>query len=176
MATRKIANQTEVNTEEKENKIVESEPIIPKDIDDTTYVTVRNGFRGILVYKSKKTGETYKWDEFGSEQEIELRELKNARNNAKHFFENNWFMFDEEWVPEYLGVAKYYKYAINVDEYDEIFEKTPAALKKAIANMSKGQKRSLMYRASELIKSGEIDSRKTISAIEEALGVDLIEK
>jgi hypothetical protein len=33
-----------------------------------------------------------------------------------------------------------------------------------------------MYRSKDLIASGEIDSRKVIAALEEALGIDLIEK
>ena len=63
--------------------------IVAKDIDPNQYVVVRNGFQGRLVYISKKTGERFVWDGFGSEQEMELRELKNARNSYKKFFENN---------------------------------------------------------------------------------------
>ena len=39
-----------------------------------------------------------------------------------------------------------------------------------------GQKKSVAYRASELVASGEIDSLKLISALEDALGIDLTEK
>lgn len=42
--------------------------------------------------------------------------------------------------------------------------------------MSAGQKKSIAYRAIEMIADGEIDSRKTIAALEEALGIELIEK
>ena len=42
--------------------------------------------------------------------------------------------------------------------------------------MSAGQKKSMAYRAADLIASGEIDSRKVIAALEDALGVELIEK
>ena len=60
-----------------------------KEVDTTQYVTVRNGFQGRLIYKSPRTGEKYVWEEFGAEQDMELRELKNARNSAKKFFMNN---------------------------------------------------------------------------------------
>ena len=105
-------------------------PLIPKDIDQSTTVMVRNGFQGRLVYKSPRTGEKFTWDAFGSEQELELRELRAAKNSAKRFFAENWFMFDREyaWVIEYLGLKQYYKNAVSLDQFDEIFTKTPAEI------------------------------------------------
>lgn len=150
--------------------------IVPKDIDDTQYVTVRNGFQGQLVYKSKRTGETFIWDSFGSEQEMELRELRNARNSYKKFFINNWFMFDEDWIVNYLGVHQYYKHAIAIDHFDDIFTQKPAELKKTIAGLSDGQRKSVAYRAKELIAEKKIDSLSVISALEDALHIELIEK
>lgn len=150
--------------------------IIPKDVDDTQYVTVRNGFQGQLVYKSKRTGETFVWDSFGSEQEMELRELRNAKNSYKKFFINNWFMFVEDWIVNYLGVRQYYKNAIDIDHFDDIFTQNPAELKKTIAALSDGQKRSVAYRAKELIFDRKIDSLSVISALEDALNIELVEK
>ena len=46
-------------------------------------VTVRNGFQGRLVYKSKRTGERFVWDSFGAEQDMEMSELRNARELNK---------------------------------------------------------------------------------------------
>lgn len=150
--------------------------IVPKDIDMNQYVIVRNGFHGRLVYKSSRTGEKFVWDGFGTEQEMELRELRNAKNTSKGFFKNNWFMFDEDWVVDFLGVRQFYKNAVSIDDFDSIFSKTPAGLKKLIGSMTAGQKKSIAYRAIEMIANGEIDSRKTIAALEEALGIELIEK
>ena len=160
----------EVSTEVNEDKIV------AKEIDLSQYVAVKNGFHGTLVYTSPRTGEVFTWNKFGDEQEMELRELKNAKSAAKGFFINNWFMFDDNWVIEYLGLGQYYKNAVSIDEFDEIFTKSPTEIKKAVKEMSEGQKKSLEYRAVELIATGDIDSRKTISALESALGVELIEK
>lgn len=152
--------------------------IVPKEIDVHQYITVINGFHGTLIYRSSKTGETFVWDGFGSEQEMELLELRNAKNNSKSFFINNWFMFDDDssWVIDYLGMRQYYRHAISINGFDDIFTKTPTEIKKQIKEMSEGQRHSLAYRASELINSGEVDSRKVIAALEDALGIELIEK
>ena len=123
MATVKTAKQNQ-SAEQEEEKTIVSKPIVPKDVDPNQYITVRNGFQGRLIYISKKTGETFEWDGFGEEQEMELRELKAAKNSYnKAFYSNNWFMFnpEDEWVIDYLGVRQYYKNAVNVDEFDDMF-------------------------------------------------------
>ena len=178
MANTKTSTKAKVSTESEAVAItVESHtPVIPKEIDPSQYVTVRNGFQGRLVYRSSRTGETFIWDGFGSEQEMELRELKNAKNAHKNFFINNWFMFDEDWIIEYLGVKQFYRNAIDISDFNDIFKKTPTELRKVVSGLSEGQKRSVAYRAARLIESGEIDSRKTIATLEEVLGIDLVEK
>lgn len=170
--TKKQATKAAVDTEVNET----SQKIIPKEVNMDQYITVRNGFHGTLIYRSRRTGEEFIWPEFGAEQEMELRELRNAKNTSKMFFTNNWFMFDDEWVVDYLGVRQFYKNALRIEDFDNIYKKTPDEIKQAIADMSEGQKRSVAYRASELIKTGDIDSLKTIAALEEALGIELIEK
>lgn len=153
----------------------EKRPIIPKEVDQHQIVTVRNGFHGRLVYRSRKTGELFVWDGFGSEQDMEIGELRNAKSSNKKYFENNWFMFDEQWVPEYLGLSQYYKYAIPISGFDQFFSKSAADLEDAIAKLSSGQKQSVAYRARQLISAGAIDSNKTIATLEKCLGVDLVE-
>ena len=178
---RQTAKRTTVKQEIKEPVVVQETehaqggPVIPKEVDLNQYITVKNGFHGRLVYISSRTGEKFIWDDFGDEQEIELRELRNAKNSSKGFFVNNWFVFDDAWVIDYLGVRKYYKYVINIDDFDKIFELEPDELGEAVSQMSDAQKRSVIYRASRLIADGTIDSRRTISTLEEALGVELVE-
>ena len=182
--TRKTNNRNEnannvealVSEQTEEKASVRRKPIIPKDIDASQFVTVRNGFQGKLVYVSKRTGETFIWGEFGSEQEMELRELRNAKNSYKTFFVNNWFMFDEDWIVDYLGVRQYYRHALPIDGFDDVFKQKPAELKKTINTLSEGQKRSVAYRAKELISEHKIDSLSVITTLEKALNIELIEK
>lgn len=157
---------------------VKSAPIVAKDIDLNQLIVVRNGYQGRLVYKSNRTHEKFVWPEFGSEQMIELKELRNAKNTWKKYFINNWFMFDEDfaWVIDYLGLSQYYKNAIKVDDFDDLFKKSAAEIEKTVAKLSNGQKKSVGYRAKQLIAVGEIDSNKAIAALEKSLGIELIER
>ena len=130
---------------------------------------------GTLVYKSKKTGERFIWEAFGDEQEIELAELKAAKNSYKSFFVNNWFLFDDPEIVEWLGMNQYYKYALNSASFDKLFEKSPDEIEKTVKALSDGQKKSVAFRAKQLIADGTIDSIKVIAALEKSLSVELIE-
>jgi len=149
---------------------------VKKDLNPNMMVTVKNGFNGTLVYKSKRTGEVFVWDSFGSEQEMELQDLKSAKNTYKALFINNWFLFDDPEIIEWLGMTQYYKHALNTESFNELFNSTPEEIKKTVAKLSAGQKKSAAFRAKQLIQEGKIDSIKIINALEESLSVDLIER
>lgn len=174
--SRSRRNPVEQSAADESVKLSDTKPLIPKEIDPNQYVTVRNGFQGRLVYKSKRTGERFVWEAFGSEQDMELSELKNARNSNKKYFVNNWFMFDEAWVVDYLGLGQYYKFAISIQDFDKLFNKPAGEIEKATSKLSDGQKKSVAYRAKQLIREGGIDSNKTISVLEKCLGTDLVER
>ena len=179
MANRNTTAKPRIESSAEQTQAQQTEPkkaMIPKEVDPNQYVTVRNGFQGRLVYKSKRTGERFVWDSFGAEQDMELSELKNARNSNKKYFINNWFMFDEPWVVDYIGMSQYYKFAISIQDFDKLFEKPAAEIGKIISKLSDGQKKSVAYRAKQLIAEGGIDSNRTIVALEKHLGTELIER
>lgn len=153
-----------------------NDAVAAKDVDIHQLVTVRNGFHGQLIYKSKRTNEVYVWEEFGDEQSIELYELRNAKASNKKFFSNNWFMFDDEWIIDYLGVRQFYKNALTIDDFDDVFDKSPDEIREVVYGLSEGQRRSMIYRARQLIADGTIDSHKKIQALESALKTSLVSK
>ena len=151
---------------------------IPENVNPNEIVMVRNGFNGHLVYISPRTQERYSWDGYGDEVEMEIRELRSAKGSQKAFFENNWFMFDDEysWVIPYLGVSKYYENAVTVEQLEEIIDKSPSEIKKWCARLNEGQRDSFVLMVKEKYFNGEIDSMKTITALETGLGIKLIER
>ena len=146
------------------------------ELDPNSIITVKNGYQGMLVYKSKKTGERFVWDTFGDEQDIELSELKSAKNSYKSFFINNWFLIEDPDVIDYLGVGQYYDNALSYEEFESLFAQTPEEIEMKLSRLSTGQKRSIAYRARKLIAEGEIDSNKVISTLEKCLSIELIER
>lgn len=149
---------------------------VKREFPPNTIVPVVNGFHGVLVYQSPRTHERFQWEDFGAEQDMELQELKIARNSFKKFFENNWFLINDPEVIDYLGVGQYYKNALTLDDFDSLFEMNPEDVKAKVDSLSEGQRLTLKYRAKQLIEDGVIDSIKVITALEKSLGVELIER
>lgn len=185
-APRKTAAKKEPAAEVKEQKAApkatksapqEERPIAVKKrtFKPDDYVTVRNGFQGKLVYKSSKTGEKYVFDHFGDEHDMEIQELKKARNDSKKFFLKNWFLIDDPEVIEYLGLTEYYRNALSYEDFDRIAEMTADEITERMSKVSEGQKTAVAYHARKLIADGKIDSMKAITALEKGLGVQLIE-
>ncbi len=175
---RSLAEGTSTAAERPAAEVSETtkKPVVPKEIDPNQIITVRNGFQGRLVYKSKRTGERWSWESFGAEQDMELSELKNARNSNKKYFINNWFMFDEDWVIDYLGMRQYYKNSLNIQDFDQLFKKPVGEIEDIISKLSEGQRKSVAYRAKQLIAEEEIDSNRVINTLEKCLGVELVER
>lgn len=175
-ATKTTAAKEVVATDVVEAPVEKKQYKVKKNLDPNMIVTVKNGFQGRLIYKSRHTNERFEWETFGDEQDMDLQELKNARNSSKAFFVNNWFLIDDPEVLEYLGVSQYYKYALNFKSFDDLFEKDPDDIKDTISHLSAGQKKSVAYRAKELIADGVIDSIRVINALEESLSIELIDR
>lgn len=177
---KKAVSNTDTSTTEIPNTVEETSALneVKAELTPTTLVTVKNGFQGTLVYVSKKTHERFVWDGFGAEQDLELQELKNAKNSSKGFFENNWFLIDDIDVIDYLGVGRLYKNALGFEDFETLFSKSPEEVTAIVSKLSDGQKRSVAYKAQQLItsKSKVLDSIAVIEALEKALNVQLPRK
>ena len=145
-----------------------------KKLDPEMYVTVRNGYPGLLVYKSTKTGEVFRFEGFGDEHEIELQELQKAKNTSKGFFINNWFLIDDPEVIEYLGLGQFYKDAFTYEEFEELAEMSEKEVADKVSRISDGQKLAVTRYARQLVRDGRIDSVSVIKALENGLGVKLV--
>lgn len=144
-----------------------------RDFRPDEYVTVRNGYDGCLIYRSSKTGEKFVFENFGDTHDIEIQELKKARNDAKAFFRNGWFLIDDPDVITYLGLGEYYKNAFTYEDFDKLAEMTPEEISEKIAKVSPGQRETIAHRARTMIADGRIDSHRAIAALEQGLGVQL---
>jgi hypothetical protein len=147
-----------------------------KKFNANSLVAVKNGFMGKLVYVSPKTGEVFVWDAFGDERELEIGELKAAKAVAKGFFAKHWFIFEDPEVMEFLGVGDYYK---NHVEAETLLKMAPAEIEAACAKLTPEQRRTLSRRVWVLCNGEnavELDSIRTLNALEAALGMTLRER
>lgn len=148
-------------------------PTIPANEE----ILVYNGYYGMLTYKSKRNGTPLLFTAFGDSDYIPFGELQTMRSTQPKFFSENWILIADDEVIEALGVGKYYKNSLrSIEEFEEVFSKPIKQLKTIISQLPRSQKEALFCIARDKVQSGEIDSKKTIQALEEAFGVPFEEE
>jgi hypothetical protein len=106
--------------------------------------------------------------------EMEFGELVKLKKRYIKVFTENWIELNPV-VLKALGVDKYYKDFINVDEFESLFALSESELRDKVSKLSKSMKQSVGMKALNLIEEGKLDSIKKIKVLEEVLGYSLIE-
>lgn len=146
-------------------------------IDPHELIPCTNLTHGTLIYVSKRmAGYEERWDSFGAVAYIEFIELQSMARTDKMFFTENWIQIDDVRVLRQLNVDRFYKYAIDIDKFDDLFDLDIDELSKKINGMTKCIKNTVTMRAIELIENGTLDSMKKIEALENLLSCELIER
>lgn len=173
----KTPKQTRATTD---TPVIETEskvsPTATQEITNDTMVACRCGAAGNLIYKSSlNKGYVVEWNGHGDVQELEYRELVAMRGNQRRFFEENWILIDDPAVIKKLGVERYYKNSLTIDDFDEVFKMPANEITEVVPSLPGGTKDAITVKAQEMIQTGELDSRSTVKALSDALGVDLEE-
>ena len=145
-----------------------------RELDPHEYVAVTNGYPGTLIYRSRKTGDETKWEEYLNTQELELQELKSAKISDKKFFNAHWFILEPD-VVEWLGATKIYENWRSDEEILKMCDKTPDKILEYIDSLTDEQLETFVPRIYHLVESGEIDSRAVIKALKERLNIELVD-
>lgn len=168
----KTSEKASGDTEKPIKAKIRKKPVFKSD----ELITVYNGYYGTLNITLKKSGYDIVLSKFGDDAEIEFGELKILRNEHKAFYEKNWIVINDVDVLEALDVKHYYDKSLDISGLDELLNLEDNEISEKIKSLNEGQKLIVTYMVTDKISTGEIDSRKTISALEEALGVELIER
>jgi hypothetical protein len=164
---------------EKETEVqVETEVVKPQrkkkvEIDRNELVLCRNVTDGQLIYKSRKTGLTTLWMNYGDTEYLDVAELLTMKSSQPKFLNDVWLVVDDDVVVEFLGLKHIYKDLVDVDDIDSFFDKTPAEIEKALVKLPKGLKDTVGTRARKLVESGDLYDNRKISVIEDNLKIGL---
>lgn len=175
--------EEKVKKEEKEVKkdtVKDKEPKKPTrkraksiDIDPNELVAVRSVTKGLLIYKSNRTGQVIRWNDFDDVEYIEFGELITMRSSSPKFINEPYLVIDDEEVVESLGLTELYERMIDIDNLYDFFEQSVEEMAKQIEQMPKGSKNLISNTAHDMIKDGELYDIRKIKLLEEELGVGL---
>ncbi|PLR72311.1 hypothetical protein [Bacillus sp. UMB0728] len=163
---------------EKAEEVTETPAPTPKrkqkvEIDRNELVSCRNVTDGQLIYKSRKNGLTTVWMNHGDTEYLEVAELLTMKASQPKFLNDVWLVIDDEDVVEFLGLKHIYKNIVDIDDVDSFFDKSPSDMAEALTKLPKGLQDTIGTRARKLIESGELYDTRKISALEEALKIEL---
>ncbi len=174
-----VENNTPTTNTEKVTKA--KERLVLKDTDE---VVVRSNVFGELIYINDRTGDQIVWENYGDEQVLSAKDIRDMKAKQQSFFKEGWISiidsscvnFDEytlKDVYDALQIGRYYAEDLVGFDLDTVFTLSEDALRKKVANMSNTVKRTVIIRANDKIKDGSLDSIKKVKLLEEVLGCEL---
>lgn len=143
---------------------------------DTMVTVVCNTIGGATYISKKASGYIVEWEDFGSEEYMELGELVAMRNTDRRFFEDNWIVledtdeYDAMQIYEFLKVAKYYTNVFTSRNIDELFSYSKDKIAKIISTLSRGMKETIAVRAKQKLDDNTLD-KNIVDTLESALGI-----
>ena len=152
--------------------------------DDSAIILVKSNTFGHLIYINPRTGDRTDWMHFGDEQPITMGDLRAMRGTQNAFFSDNMIIVsgvnDDRYpdagpsdVYDALMVSKYYKYLVDPDNFNSLFNMNENEIRERVHSMSQNARMNLVIALNTSIQNGTLDSVKKIRLFEELLGCEL---
>lgn len=142
-------------------------------LDKNELIPVMNITNGTLVYTSRKTGLSVKFEKYGDVEYLEVGELLTMRSGQKRFIDEPWILIMDDEVVEYLGLDKMYKKLVSPQNVDQIFSFDAETFKEIVDNAPIGYAQLIISRAKAKLKDGSLDSVAKIKVLEDKFKVEL---
>jgi hypothetical protein len=142
-------------------------------LDKNELIPVMNITNGTLVYTSRKTGLSVKFEKYGDVEYLEVGELLTMRSGQRRFLDEPWILIMDDEVVEYLGLDKMYRKLVSPQNIDQIFEFDVDTFKEIVDNAPIGYAQLIISRAKAKLKDGSLDSLAKIKILEEKFHVEL---
>lgn len=171
--------QAQANVPQEQVKQQEVAPTKPKATkaslyqDRTREIPVRSCINGRVIYKSKKTGVTYKWLEKGTYEILTIDELLNMESQSQKFLHSPWLMVDDEEVIEAFNLQELYDLVAKVEDIDSFINMSLGEQQKIYNKLPKTLQNQVYNHIYNKVETGEIDSKSKIRELEELVQMEL---
>lgn len=127
---------------------------------------------GRVIYKSKKTGEVFKWLETGDDQYFTVQDILDMDNQSHKFLRTPWLLIDDEEVVEAMGLKKMYSYINRLEDIDGFLSSSLDEIEEVCQNLSKGYKNNLARIVNQKVEDKELRDLVVIRKLQELLDKD----
>lgn len=141
--------------------------------DRNRQVIVRSCVDGRVIYKSKRSGMTWKWLEKGAYEVLTVEELLNMESQSHKFLHSPWLMVDDEDIIEAFNLAELYNLVAKVEDIDSFINMSLDEQKQIYNKLPKASQNQVYNHICFKVDSGEIDSRAKVRELEDLVGREL---
>lgn len=141
--------------------------------DRNRQVIVRSCVDGRVIYKSKRSGMTWKWLEKGAYEVLTVEEMLNMESQSHKFLHSPWLMVDDEDIIEAFNLAELYDLVAKVEDIDSFINMTLDEQKQIYNKLPKASQNQVYNHICFKVDSGEIDSRAKVRELEDLVGREL---
>ena len=170
--------KVEINDVEEKETVNEKITKKAKSFEPSDLVVCTSVTAGELILIGKKTGNLYRWTDYGDTQEVEYQDLKSEKlNKMSKYIYSPLFMINDEDVldsPDFKGVREVYDNMLSTEDIDAVFYLDLGNFRKVISEFPIGLKNTIKALAAEKIEDGSLDSINKIKSIDEILGTDFL--
>ena len=167
---------TEAPQEQPKQEVAQPKPKATKATlfqDRNRQVIVRSCVDGRVIYKSKRSGMTWKWLEKGAYEVLTVEELLNMESQSHKFLHSPWLMVDDEDIIEAFNLAELYNLVAKVEDIDSFINMSLDEQKQIYNKLPKASQNQVYNHICFKVDSGEIDSRAQIRELEDLVGREL---
>lgn len=168
--------QADAPVEQPKQEVAQPKPKATKATlfqDRNRQVIVRSCIEGRVIYKSKRSGMTYKWLEKGAYEVLTVEELLNMESQSHKFLHSPWLMVDDEDIIEAFNLAELYDLVAKVEDIDSFINMSLGEQKQIYNKLPKSLQNQVYNHIYNKVESGEIDSRAKIRELEELVQMEL---
>ena len=179
MATKSITKSTKPTTVKPiEDKVI-AEKVVEKkvtkqkkefnDHDSIPCHSVTVGGLSIVC----QSGAYYEFREYGSDSEIEYRDLVwLVRKHSDHVFLPRFIIDDEDFINEFPQLKQLYADMYSMGDLKEILRLPLSQMEKEISKLPEELLSTIRSLAATMVSTGEIDSVRTIRKLTDIFGAD----
>ena len=147
-----------------------------KKFDQNEEILCRSITSGTLVMKGRKTGTLYKWGGYGDMVYVQFGDLQTAKLARLRFVYDPMFIIeDEDLLNQWSDVRDVYDSRVGIDDIKKLIGLSEDQLKAVVGKLSAGAKRNVANLAADAVRSGMLDSVRTIRVLDSILGTELID-
>ena len=134
---------------------------------------MRSCVDGRVIYKSKRSGMTWKWLEKGAYEVLTVEELLNMESQSHKFLHSPWLMVDDEEVIEAFNLQELYDLVAKVEDIDSFINMSLGEQQKIYNKLPKTLQNQVYNHIYNKVETGEIDSKSKIRELEDLVGREL---